>query len=377
MATALLNSSSPEHIGGRRRVRVLFLIPAFDIGGAERVVARTAMSLDRHRFEPIVAGFVPGSGRLLEQLQGVSSLVVGEQKASVTLAWRLLRTLRQTRPDILLTYMFHANVAGRLLGRLSGVRTIVSSERVVGWEPRWRILVNRATAGLATAVTTNSLAGRAFWARNLGLSPEKIHVLYNGIDLAEFPVRDNVSTGPTRFGVLARLHSANGHRWLLDGLKQLEARVPAPWTCEFAGDGPELIDLRNRVHAMGLATRVMFVGHRSDASCFLRSLHAYIHPSLVSGMPNAVLEAMASGLPVIATAVGGTPEAVQHGSTGWLVTPGDVQEFVKHAAYVTQNRDAATEMGRRARRRIEEEFSLKVTTQAIEKLLVSLAMSPA
>jgi glycosyltransferase involved in cell wall biosynthesis len=354
-----------------RRLRVVFLLPALDVGGAERVVARTVRRLDKARFEPIVAAFIRGSGRLLSELDGIETVVLGESRGPL-LGWHLLRFLHRSHTDVLLTFMFHANTAGRLAGRLAGVPIIVSSERVVGWESHWRIVVNRLTIHLTDAVTTNSSAGRDFWSRRLRHPIDNVHVIYNGVDLDQFPAHTSRRSLETRFGVLARFHRANGHRWLLDGLRCLHDRTTAPWTCEFAGDGPERAYIENTVQQMGLSNRVIFSGFCRDASSFLRSLDAYIHPALVAGMPNAVLEAMATGLPVIATAVGGTVEAILHGATGWLVTPGDVETFTERAAYVVSNPPEAVEIGSRARRRVEEVFSLDASVRSTEHLLENL-----
>jgi glycosyltransferase involved in cell wall biosynthesis len=358
----------------RRRIRVMFLIPALDIGGAERVVARTAARLDPARFDTVVAAFIPGTDRLRPELRGVETVLVGRARGPA-LGWQLLRTLRRLRPDVLLTFMFHANVAGRLAGRLARVPVIVSSERVVGWEPKWRIVVNRLTVGLATAMTTNSIAGRDFWADRLRQPADKVHVIYNGIDLEQFPLRVITSEVPRCFGVLARLHRANGHRWLLDALHRLQSLAPEPWTCRFAGDGPERSALEVDVNRMGLSGRVIFDGFCTDASSFLRSIDAYIHPALVAGMPNAVLEAMATGLPVIATGVGGTAEAVQPGLTGYLINPGDVDDFARHALNILRRPGHAAQLGAEGRRRVEEMFSLDAMVKCVEQLLNGLVTS--
>lgn len=350
-------------------VKLAFLLPTFDVGGAERAVARLVARLDRHRYDVVVAAFVKGSGRLLAQpeLQGVRTVVIGSKRSAMLLP-ALWSWLRDERPTALLTYMFHANQAGRLCGRLAGVPLVICSERVVGWESRGRVVLNRLTVGLADVVTTNSGAGRRFWAHELGLDERRVEVVPNGVDLDVYRPVERRADGCVRLGVLARLHRANGHAWLLDGLAALRRQVPAGWVCVSAGEGLEERALRAKAAALGLCDVVQFTGFELDAPTFLQSLDIYIHPSVVSGMPNAALEAMATGLPVVATAVGGTPEVVDDGVTGWLIDVGDVDHFVEKTAQLIRSDVERRTMGRLGRERVIQHFSMSAVvarTQAV------------
>lgn len=355
-------------------VKLVFLLPTFDVGGAERAVARLAARLDRHRYEVVVAAFVKGSGRLLAQpeLQEVRSVVIGSKRGAA-LVPALWSWLRRERPTVLLTYMFHANQAGRLCGRLAGVPVIICSERVVGWESRWRVALNRLSVGLTDVVTTNSEAGRRFWATELGLAEDRVEVIPNGVDTEVYRPVERPAGGIVRLGVLARLHRANGHDWLLDGLAALRKQVPSGWVCVAAGEGAEESALRAKAAALGLTDVVEFTGFELDAPTFLQSLDIYIHPSVVSGMPNATLEAMAAGLPIVATAVGGTPEVVDDGITGWLVDVGDVDSFVEKTARLLHSAAERRRMGLLGRERVIQHFSLSAvvdrTQTVVDRLL--------
>jgi len=355
-------------------VKLVFLLPTFDVGGAERAVARLAARLDRQRYEVVVAAFVKGSGRLLAQpeLQDVRTAVIGAQRGAGLLP-ALWSWLRRERPTVLLTYMFHANQAGRLCGRLAGVPVIVCSERVVGWESRWRVALNRLSVGLTDVVTTNSEAGRRFWSTELGLSADRVEVIPNGVDTDTYRPAERPAGGIVRLGVLARLHRANGHDWLLDGLAALRRQVPTGWVCVAAGEGAEEATLRAKATALGLDDVVEFTGFELDAPSFLQSLDIYIHPSVVSGMPNATLEAMAVALPIVATGVGGTPEVVDDGITGWLVDVGDVNSFVEKTSRLLQSAPERRRMGQLGRERIIQRFSLSAvvdrTQMVVDRLL--------
>jgi glycosyltransferase involved in cell wall biosynthesis len=309
------------------------LLPTFDVGGAERVALRLASALDPRRYEISIVAFVPGDGRLREQARakGLHTAILGRRGAAgPLLVFRLYRWLRRARPDVL---------------------------------ARW-------TVTLADVLTTNSAAGREFWSGRLGVPRDRMHVLYNGLDTDEFAPGEARPVGaPCVIGVLARLHRANGHDWFLSAL----ARLPGEpnWTCLMSGDGPEGARLSKRVSELGLADRVKLVGHVKDAPQFLRSLDVYVHPALVAGMPNAVLEAMACGVPVVATAVGGTPEAVVDGDTGWLVAPGDIEATTDRIARLLRDPAMRRRMGDAGRERAVAVFSVKSAATRLETLMRS------
>jgi glycosyltransferase involved in cell wall biosynthesis len=255
--------------------------------------------------------------------------------------------------------------------RLGTVSALVCSERICGWEPPWRIRVNRWTVSWADAVTVNSQAGQRFWAERLGIPTSGIRVIYNGVDTREYAPAPlaGPSPGEPVIGVLAGLHRRNGHGWLLDSLARLDRLAPESWSCIFAGTGPEEGALRARAAELGIARRVQFVGHCAAPPAFLRSLHVSVHPALASGMPNAVLEAMACGIPVVATAVGGTPEAIEHGTSGWLVPPGDVEATAVLLCRLLRDPWSRAAAGRGARARILERFPLEAMVAGTEAVI--------
>jgi glycosyltransferase involved in cell wall biosynthesis len=357
-------------------VRVVFLLPSFDVGGAEGVVAKTVAGLDRRRYEPIVVAFARGSGHIATEVQraGARALDLGLQsRLSPAPLLGLLNLMRDLRPQIVVTMMFHAGLAGRVIGRLAGVPIIVSSERVVDWESRARRLLNRATVWMCDAVTTNSRAGVEFWSRILARSPSDVQLVYNGVDIRTFapgPARDQT---PVVIGNLGRLHRKNGHVHLLHALRELRNLTDVPWRCVIAGDGDQRSILLRLREKLGLADEVQFLGHVYDAAGFLKGIDVYVQPSVAEGMSNAVLEAMASGLPVVATAVGGTPEAVVQEQTGLLVSPADSPALAAALCRLVCDASARRELGAAGRARVLEMFSVErmiADTEALfERLL--------
>jgi glycosyltransferase involved in cell wall biosynthesis len=271
-----------------------------------------------------------------------------------------------------MAYMFHANLASRLVRRFARVPALVCSERVVEWESGWRVAINRATVRLTDAITTNSAAGVRFWADRLGVPESRVHLIYNGVDVSTFQPRSASAprSSDLLIGNLARLHGKNGQADLLAALQQLLAIPGLPrWRCLIAGEGPEDATLAEAARRLSLEDRIEFVGHVARPERFLHDLDVYVQSSVAEGLPNAVLEAMACGLPVVATDVGGTPEVVQDSVTGFLVPARNPARIAKALTRLLADRPARLAMGSAGRGRVEETFSIEQMIRATERLL--------
>jgi glycosyltransferase involved in cell wall biosynthesis len=339
-------------------------------------VLRTAAGLDRTRFEPIVLVLTRGSGRLAVELDevGVVHHALGKPgDVAPMVLWRLFRWLRQHPCDALMTYMFHANLAGRLVRMFTRVPVLVCSERSLWEETPIRVFLNRLTAPLATAITTNSKEGVRVWAQRLKRPVSSIRLIYNGVDTERFSAsRDSARApgDPVVIGCIARLDPLKGQDTLVEALAILAARTDVPaWRCLVAGDGRELARLEQMRARLGLEDRLVYVGHTAEPERFLRRVDLFVNASTVEGMPNAVLEAMSSGLPVVATAVGGTCEVVAEGETGRLVPARDPAALADALADLLRDGARRLAMGRAGRARVDRLFSLDAMVRATEALL--------
>ncbi len=349
---------------------IAFLLPTLDVGGAERVVLRTAAHIDRSRFTPTVVSFVRGGGKLAKELAEAKVPTVALYSGSTpsfTHCIRLLGWLRRHRPYVLLTYMSRANVAGCIVRKLRVVPNLICSERSALCESQLRLWLYKLTASWMDGFTVNSEASRDFWIEQLGISVEDVNVICNGVDTSVFT--PGKIGGELVIGVLARLHHHNGIDWLLDALKEVETSIDKPWACRIAGEGPEAAALKEKVRRLGLEHRVQFLGHVDEPNRFLSSVTIAVHPARYSGMPNAVLEAMSCGCPVVATAVGGTPELIDHGTTGWLVRPDDPSGTAERLVDLLLHPVTCQKVGVAARKKVENKFSLEAMVSRTETVL--------
>jgi glycosyltransferase involved in cell wall biosynthesis len=199
-------------------------------------------------------------------------------------------------------------------------------------------------------------------------------VVVNGVDTAEFSPRNHLKASTvTILGNLARLHAKNDQACLLRALGLLANRNDLPsWSCLIGGEGPERLSLERLCAELGLESVVHFVGHVSSPSRFLSEIDVYAQSSVAEGLPNAVLEAMATGLPVVATAVGGTPEVVRSGETGLLVPADDPAALAEALSFLLVRPDVRAAMGAAGRARVESQFSVHTMVQETEGLLLEL-----
>jgi len=375
-----------------QKIKVTHLITELSTGGAQSALLRLLSHLDRTRFAPSVVCLYNGDGAVAEQIRelGITVTELGmTNKARLDAFARFYRLLRQERPLILHSWMFHANIPGRVFGRLARVPIIISSERTMGQEGQTRRRLNRLTAPLADRVICVSERVAEFAAHDIGISSQKLVVVPNGIDLARFshlPSQAQARAafnlpleGPLRqaqgtiVGAIGRPRPVKGYNFLLDAWAQV-ARAQPNAHLLFVGDGPDQPALKAQAKQLGLDECVTFLGDQLNIPHLLPALDILALPSLHEGMPNVALEAMAASLPVVGTAVGGTPEVVIDGESGLLVPCGEPQALADALRLLLQEPDLRHRMGQAGQKRIARHFSIDETVRKTEQLYEQLLM---
>lgn len=364
-----------------RKANILELTTTLGVGGTENVVSLLSRGLSREKYNVMVACLDKG-GLLADELKqdGIEVHPLNAKgKLDLTIVPKLVRLLKTREIDILHTYLFHANFIGRICGKLAGVPVRISSERIMGMEPKYRLVLNRLTAGLCDAFTANSEAVKRFMVESTGLKPEKIVVIHNGIDTREYNIsiskedeRKELGLGESPVvGMVSRLDRQKGHQYFIESAK-IVLMEKQDTQFLIVGDGPLRKELESQVKELGISESVSFLGTRRDIPEILRAMDIFVLSSLWEGLPNVVMEAMASSLPVIATDVCGTPELVADGETGILVEAEDAKGMADAVLELLKNKTIAENMGKMGRKRVEAEFSLKLMIKKNENLYDNL-----
>jgi glycosyltransferase involved in cell wall biosynthesis len=209
-----------------------------------------------------------------------------------------------------------------------------------------------------------------------GLDPQRVQTVANGIDLGRFAQADRgrlraelgLAENAVLIGVIGRLIPLKGHAELVEALQQVEATLPGRWQAVFVGGGEREAALRAQIDAAGLAERIHLVGVRTDIADVLAALDVFAMPSHHEGLPMALLEAMASGRAVVASAVGAIPEVIDPGRSGLTVPPRDVPALAAALHRLIADPGLRADLGAAARETVAERFSAAQTAQAYEAL---------
>ncbi|HRZ11746.1 MAG TPA: glycosyltransferase family 4 protein [Kiritimatiellia bacterium] len=335
-------------------LRTVFLLQDLKFGGTQTQALALARGLPADRFAVEVWTMAAG-----EDLDPAPVPRVKLADGSVVFARAIAalgRALKRSPPDLLVLWTVVPNRWGRILGRWAGARAIVGNCRD-GSAPRrqherwlWRF---------ADRVVCNSGSQRRELVESLGVPAARVSVVYNGVDVARF------APGPAfREPVLlnvARLVPKKDHGTLLAALRIVRQRRPDV-RLRIAGDGPLASSLRASVRDLP-PDSVEWLAARRDPVPLYRGCAAVVLSSLVEGLPNVALEAMACGRPVVATAVDGVPEVVEHGRTGWLVPPGDPGRLAEALLEWLADPARAEAMGAAGREKIVSSFSMEAMIQ--------------
>jgi glycosyltransferase involved in cell wall biosynthesis len=351
-----------------RALRVAFLVDGFRIGGTELNAVRTAEALDRNRAALTVLG-MSREGPLLGRYEAAGIPVVdfwfrGLRHPDVLpMTGRLARWLRAARIDVLHCHDRYSNIFGALGGRLARVPLVITSRRFQDYGERRLAIANRMAYHLSHRVLANS-AGVGEMLVAEGVPAHKVAVVPNFLDDSAFDLAPQAETALRRelgidaatllVGCVARLSRIKGHDTLLRAFAALAAERPA--VLVLLGDGEERAALEALAASLGVADRVRFTGMRSNAVNLHQGLDVSVLASYAEGFPNAVIEAMAVGVPVVATAVGGVRDAVADGETGYVVPPRDVDALAAALRRLADDAEKRRRYGREGRRRAMQHY---------------------
>ena len=379
------------------RTRLLMFVNGFAMGGTERHVVNLGRSLDRSKFDIHLACFRRW-GHFLEEIEE-SRLPIWEytidslhNRQTLREQLRFARDLGRHRIQIVHTYNFYPNVFALPAARLARAPRVVASIRDTGvYQTSMQKRVQRLVCRMAHCIVVNAEAVRQ-WLIEEGYERKKIVVIRNGVDLSRFErtgdgrrLRQDLGVPPRApiVAVVSRLHELKGLDDFLAAAAALAARHPEVRYL-IVGDRLAVKDgtvvkedayrasLEGLARRLGIADRVVFTGFRLDIPQILQEVAVSVLPSLSEGLSNFLLESMAAGVPVVATRVGGSPEAVGDGETGLLVPTRNAAALARAIDALLTDHDLARRMGQAGRRRMEERFSLEAMARATERLYSSL-----
>jgi glycosyltransferase involved in cell wall biosynthesis len=343
----------------------------FEPGGTERQMIELIRRLDPNRFRVHVACFQRSGAWLPRVVEHAASVVEFPirgfaRPATFVRVAAFARWCRREQISVVQTCDLYANVFGLCGAALAGVPVRIGSRRELNPDKsRSQIRLQRQAYRLATRVVANSPSAAEILSRE-GIAPESIAVIANGIDSAQFgrphrlrPVRTIIT--------VANLRREKAHETLILAAAAV-ARAYPEVRFRIVGDGPRRAELEQLVRDHRLGHIVEFLGHRDDVPALLVAADAFVLPSRSEAFPNAAIEAMAAGLPVVASAVGGLRDLIEHGRTGILVPAGNASALEQALRGLLDDPLRATALGATARTEVLRRYSFERMVGSFENL---------
>jgi glycosyltransferase involved in cell wall biosynthesis len=368
-----------------RRRKVFFLLDSLNVGGTETQAVELATRLDSERYD-VTLGCLRARGPLLEKLAGTTVSVREfypkggfDSVHGMYQMFRLAVFLRLGGFLIVHTHDLYANLLGIPAAVIARVPVIISSQRDLAhldlYKTRRRVWLRR----LQNLSTENHFA------------PQKVRVIHNGVDMERFShesrgrgwlaasgangVHDGVPDKEKWIVLVGNMHSdVKGHPWLIGAARAITREFPEVRFI-LVGDGAERKNFKRQVAELGLERNFLFLGRRDDVPRVLGCCDIAVLPSKAEGLPNAVLEYLAAGLPTVASRVGGNAEIVQDGKTGLLVAPEDSFALAEALLRLLRDPGLAASLGKNGREYVASEFSFQRMIANTDQLYTELLRS--
>lgn len=357
------------------RKKILYLNHCMAMGGIENMIVDFTRLLPADEFEPHVAVF-EGGGSLeaaLKERHVPVHWLDKHEGIDLGLVFRLRRLLQNQGFQVVHSNNYsawlYACVASRGLRRLTHVHTEHSGVDSF----RRRYTAERWLSRFTTHVVAVSKHVHDVMIDEIGISPQRVRLIYNGVDTMRFcpspqgreSMRRNLQIPPdvVVIGIVARLARIKNHEILIRAYAKLHAAPGKKTRLVIVGDGPERAGLEEMSRQFGISADVLFLGERRDTPELLNAFDIYILPSLSEGMNLTLLEAMGAGLPVVASRVGGNVEIVEDGNTGYLFPSGNVDALSELFGRLVSEPERRARMGQSGRERVLRQFDQRAMMQ--------------
>ncbi|HER43000.1 MAG TPA: glycosyltransferase [Candidatus Eisenbacteria bacterium] len=368
------------------RHRILHIIYSLYRGGAERVIETQVRLGDRDRFEYLVCS-ITGGGDLagvIAESGGRVFLMRKRHRGDPAAAWRIARLIDREKADLIHLH----NAPGAFWGTLASLcarrRTPIVRTEHRPWLPRelpalYRSLHSNLAGRAARIICVSDYVRSSHGERFPGLS-ERMVTVPNGVRIDAFRDLPGRRESRARFklppdtpivGTIGRLVPVKNHRLLIDAFARVHAEMPEAHLA-ILGDGPLGASLAAHAADLRLSNDISFVTSSPSAEVFLRCLDVFALSSDSEGMPLTLLEAMAAGVPVAATDVGGIPEVIENGRDGLLAPPSSPEPLARAISSLLSHSAEAGEMAQRAREKVERLYSAERTVRETERIYTEL-----
>lgn len=352
---------------------IVHLVQGLEVGGLERVAVVLATAMVQRGYRLSIVCY-DSMGPLAEEARNNNIFVeLLPRRPGIDLGyiWRLAMGLRRLAPDVLHMHSDTAMFYGTLAAMVAKVRTRICTEHD-GVFPRSRrvrmanrFLLKHLTQAVAVSGTVKEL-----WCQEDGIDRSRVLVVPNGVPdiFTARPAREEGGSGSLTFGYLGRLSPEKGVDVLIEAFARACDRL-ARARLAIVGDGTERSSLEAMARMLGIQTRVDFLGVRHDVATMLAGMDVFVLPSRREGLPMAILEAMSMGLPVIATAVGGVPEAICDGVNGLLAPPDDPSAIADAMVRIALDAPLRQSLSKQSRQVFLERYELTQMVNTYEQLM--------
>ena len=359
-------------------LKIIRIITWLPYGGIEKKIVDVLSRLDRKRFTPLVCCLRSKKGVYEEELerQGIKVYKLNfKSRLDPIELFKLVNLLKRENVKVIHSHMYRANIPSIVAGKLANVPVIIPQvHNIEDWKSKREFILERFFYPLSSKIVTVSEAVKSFEVKNTGLASNKFVTVYNGVDLGKYSFPDSekqklkneLGIKGKIVGMVARLYPQKGHIYLLMAAKEILKDTP---DVKFLiiGDGPLRSCLEQKAKEFDIHKNFIFTGAVKETAKYYSLMDISVLSSNIEGFSNVILESMASGIPVVATRVGGNHEAVIDGETGFLVDYGNAVELAQKITILLKDEGLRSKMGKKAKERASL-FNLEKMVENVEQL---------